>query len=112
MINPFRSESDAFRLLVGAVVAIGAIGIAAIAGGLWPALIVFVVLTVGRRALVGAGASGRALRRKRARAHTQPGERRILVVANETVGGETLRKHDRGAEPRRQSRGPRRALPR
>ena len=58
MINPFRSESDAFRLLVGAVVYLGAIGIAAIAGGLWPALVVFSRPHHRRPALVGTGASG------------------------------------------------------
>ena len=35
MFNPFRSEADAFRLLVGAAVYLGAIGIAALAGGFW-----------------------------------------------------------------------------
>lgn len=90
MVNPFRSEADAFRLLVGAVVYIGAIGIAAIAGGAGAALIVFIVLTL---AVVLWWALARA---DDSRPQTQPsahaaGERRILVVANETVGGETLR---------------------
>ena len=57
MINPFRSEADAFRLLIGAVVYLGAIGIAALAGGFWVGLIVFIVLTLAHRRLVGAGAS-------------------------------------------------------
>ena len=47
MINPFRSEADAFRLLIGAVVYLGAIGIAALAGGFWAALIIFIVVTFG-----------------------------------------------------------------
>ena len=59
MINPFRSEADAFRLLIGAVVYLGAIGIAALAGGFWFGLIVFIVLTLAHRPLVGAGAKRR-----------------------------------------------------
>ena len=90
MINPFRSEADAFRLLLGAVVYFGAIAAAAIAGGFWPGLIVFIVLTVG--IVLWWVRARRAERRPQTRpsAHAE-GERRILVVANETVGGQTLR---------------------
>ena len=91
MINPFRSEADAFRLLIGAVVAIGAIGIAALAGGVWAALIVFIVLAV---AIVLWWALARAADRPtqtRPSAHAA-GERRILVVANETLGGRELQR--------------------
>ena len=90
MINPFRSEADAFRLLLGAVVYFGAIAAAAIAGGFWPGLIVFIVLTVG--VVVWWVRARRAERHPQTHpsAHAE-GERRILVVANETVGGETLR---------------------
>ena len=45
MKNPFRSEADAFRLVIGAVVYFGAIAIAAVAGGRWWGLGVFVVLS-------------------------------------------------------------------
>jgi hypothetical protein len=90
VINPFRSEAEAFRLVVGALAYFLAIGIAAAAGGLWPGLIVFIVLTT---AVVVWW-----LRVRRAEPPLQtspephaPGERRILVVANETVGGVTLR---------------------
>jgi len=91
MINPFRSEADAFRLLIGAVVYIGAIGIAALAGGGWAALIVFIVLTL---AVVIWWAVARTADRP---AQTRPsahaaGERRILVVANETLGGQELQR--------------------
>ena len=91
MINPFRSEADAFRLLIGAVVAIGAIGIAALAGGFWAALIVFIVVAL---AIVIWWALARAADRPtqtRPSAHA-PGERRILVVANETLGGRELQR--------------------
>jgi GABA permease len=91
MINPFRSEADAFRLLIGAVVYLSAIGIAALAGGAWAALIVFVVLTA---AIIVWWALARAADRPpqtRPSAHA-PGERHILVVANETLGGHELRR--------------------
>jgi hypothetical protein len=90
MINPFRSEADAFRLLLGAVVYIGAIAAAAIAGGFWPGMIVFIVLTVG---IVLWWVRARRAERPRL-THPSPhadDERRILVVANETVGGQKLR---------------------
>jgi hypothetical protein len=90
VINPFRSEAEAFRLLLGALGYFGAIGIAAAAGGLWPGLIVFIVLSVG---VVLWWLRARRVERPpqtRPREHAE-GERRILVVANETVGGLTLR---------------------
>ncbi len=90
MINPFRSEADAFRLLVGAVVCLGAIGIAALAGGGWAALVVFIVIAL---AIVVWWALARTTDRPpqtKPSAHA-PGERRILVVANETLGGRELR---------------------
>ena len=90
MINPFRSEADAFRLLIGAVAYLGAIGIAALAGGAWAALIVFIALTL---AIVVWWATARSTDRPpqtRPSAHAA-GERRILVVANETLGGRELR---------------------
>ena len=90
MINPFRSEAEAFRLLLGALGYCGAIGIAAAIGGLWPGLIVFIVLSVG---IVLWWLRARRVERPpqiRPREHAE-GERRILVIANETVGGLTLR---------------------
>ncbi len=88
MFNPFRSEADAFRLLVGAAVYLGAIGIAALAGGFWLGLVVFIVLTLAVIVwwALARGAQGPP---QVPSAHAE-GERHILVVANETVGGETL----------------------
>jgi hypothetical protein len=91
MFNPFRSEADAFRLLIGAVACLGAIGIAAVAGGGWAALVVFIVIAL---AIVVWWALARAADRP-AQTHPSahaPDERRILVVANETLGGQELQR--------------------
>ena len=90
MINPLRSEAEAFRFLIASIVYFGAIVVASVAGGEWVGLGVFVALTV---AVVGWWAHAR---REERPAKTTPrphaaGERRILVVANETVGGHALR---------------------
>jgi hypothetical protein len=90
MINPLRSEAEAFRFLIASIGYFGAIVIAAVAGGTWAGLSVFIVLSVAV-----AGWWVRARREERPR-QTAPrphaaGERRILVIANETVAGHTLR---------------------
>lgn len=91
MKNPFRSEADAFRLVIGAVLYFGAIAIAAVVGGRWWGLGVFVVLSVG----VAVWILRREARERPTVAPRRRGaddEERILVVANETVAGEALRK--------------------
>jgi hypothetical protein len=90
LINPLRSEAEAFRFLIASIGYFGAIVIAAVAGGKWAGLSVFIVLSVAV-----AGWWLRARREERPR-QTAPrphaaGERRILVIANETVAGHTLR---------------------
>jgi hypothetical protein len=90
MINPLRSEAEAFRFLIASIGYFGTIVIAAVAGGTWAGLSVFIVLSVAV-----AGWWLRARREERPR-QTAPrphaaGERRILVIANETVAGHTLR---------------------
>ena len=90
MINPLRSEAEAFRFLIASIVYFGAIVVASVAGGTWVGLGVFVALTAG---VVGWWAQARRDERPRKtapRPHAA-GERRILVIANETVGGHTLR---------------------
>ena len=89
MINPLRSEAEAFRFLIGAIVYFAAITIAAVVNR-WAGLVVFIVLSA-----IVIGWWARARRAERP-VQTVPrpsaeGERRILVVANETVGGRTLR---------------------
>jgi hypothetical protein len=89
--NPFKSEAAAYRFVLVLVAYFAAIVIAKAVGGTWTALVVFVLLT-------GAGLwwilfSGR----REGPVVTAPAhrgaedEKRVLVVANETVGGETLR---------------------
>jgi hypothetical protein len=91
VINPLRSEAEAFRFVLASLVYFAAIVLAAVLGGRWVGLAVF----IGLSALV----VGWWLRARRAEqpVQTRPtrqsaaDERRILVIANETVGGETLR---------------------
>jgi nucleotide-binding universal stress UspA family protein len=89
VINPLRSEEEAFRFVIGALAYFGAIaGAAAI--DKWAGFVVFIVLTA---ALVVLWARAR---RDEAPIRTAPrpsgeNERRILVIANETVGGAMLR---------------------
>jgi hypothetical protein len=90
MINPLRSEAEAFRFLIASIGYFGAIVIAAVAGGKWAGLSVFIVLSV---AVAGWWLHARREERPRQtapRPHAA-GERRILVIANETVAGHTLR---------------------
>jgi nucleotide-binding universal stress UspA family protein len=90
MKNPFRSEADAFRLVIGAVVYFGAIAIAAVAGGRWWGLGVFVVLSVAVAVWI-LRREAREQRTVETRRRGTDDEKRILVVANETVAGEALR---------------------
>ena len=90
MKNPFRSEAEAFRFVLGTAVYFAAIAIAAAAGGRWWGLGVFVVLT----AAVAVWFFRREPREKAPVAVARRGgedERRVLVVANETVAGSALR---------------------
>lgn len=89
MQNPLRSEAEAFHFLLGAVVYFAAIAIAGVLNA-WAGLVVFIVLTAAvvwwwwrsrPEVLPEQVAPSR---------RSAPGERRILVVANETVGGSEL----------------------
>jgi nucleotide-binding universal stress UspA family protein len=101
MINPLRSEAEAYHFLLLSVGYFAAITIAALAIGAWAGLIVFLALTAA--ALVYVARARRAepprtiiSRRGAADVH------RILVIANETVGGGPLRdeiiRHSEGKE--------------
>ena len=88
MRNPFRSEADAFRfvwLTIGyfALILIGSVI------NVWVGLGVFVVVSVvAFRWLFKRGPPEAPV--KQSPAASPPGEYRILVVANETVGGREL----------------------
>lgn len=91
MQNPFRSEAEAYRFVLVSVAYFAAIVLAASLGGVWAGVVVFVLVT-------GAVAGWILFTGKRERpAQVAPphrhseDERRILVIANETVGGTALR---------------------
>jgi hypothetical protein len=90
VINPLRSEAEAFRFLIASIAYFGAIVIATVAGGRWVGLGVFVVLTAVALAWWSRARRDERPPRTAARPHAA-GERRILVIANETVGGHVLR---------------------
>jgi hypothetical protein len=102
MRNPLRSEADAFRFVwvtIGyfALIVIGSL-IDRLVG-----LVVFIVLTAGVAWWVLRRREGSSLLRQTPAA-SPPGEKRILVVANETVGGpellSTIRERSEGAHAR------------
>jgi hypothetical protein len=91
VINPFRSESEAYRFLLLTIGYFAAIVLAAVVIGRWAGLVVFLVLTLA--AVYVAVRRGKPEPRPR---ETMPrrsaeDERRILVIANETVAGGALR---------------------
>jgi hypothetical protein len=89
--NPFRSEADAYRFVFLTVGYFAAIVIATAAGGRWAGFAVFAALTLAaavwflRKRRIEPPVPTETVRRG------AEDERRILVIANETVGGRTLR---------------------
>jgi nucleotide-binding universal stress UspA family protein len=100
VINPFRSEAEAYRFLLLTVGYFAAIAIAALAIGKWAGIIVFLVLTLAGVAYVVRARRVEPPRQAVPSRRGRENERRILVIANETVGGERLRE-----EIRRRSEG-------
>src|SRR5215210_5081293 len=101
MQNPFRSEAEAYRFVLLLVGYFAAIVAAKELGGRWIGLAVFVVITtVLLWWLIKGG-----VRERRApmapRRMSGEDERRILVVANETVGGQVRRGRDRDLDTSR-----------
>jgi hypothetical protein len=90
MLNPLRSEAEAFRFLIASIAYFGAIVVASVAGGKWVGLGVFIALTAAVLAWWAQARSEVRTEKTLPRPHAA-GERRILVIANETVGGHTLR---------------------
>ena len=88
MINPLRSEAEAFRFLIASIVYFGAIVIAAVINK-WAGVAVFVLLTAGVFAWWLRARRYERPEQTVPRPHAE-GEHRILVVANETVAGRDL----------------------
>jgi len=95
MRSPFHSEQEAFRLVLLVIVAVLPIVLAAAVGPTWLALVVLAVI-IGLVAGRGAQVRMRKLRSleipvKMAPPHLgSAAERRVLVVANDTLGEEAL----------------------
>ena len=102
MINPLRSEAEAYRFVWLTVGYLGAIGLASWAGGKWAGLAVFIVLSALVLAVWIRARREEAVVPTRTVSKSGEGERRILVVANETVGGHMLldeiRRHSEGVK--------------
>jgi hypothetical protein len=89
MHNPLRSETDMFRLVVIiGVAAVPVIVVGLLAGPAWGAVVLGVELGIGV-GLIWQGSRG-SLPREAVVAHSDDDVHRILVVANETVGGRAL----------------------
>ena len=97
MRNPFRSEAEAYRFVLGTVVYFAAIVIATAVGGRWWGVGVFVALSLA----VLAWFFHREVQEPRPAAAPRhrggEDERRILVIANETVTGAALRREIQSA---------------
>jgi hypothetical protein len=91
MINPLRSEAEAYRFLLLTVGYFAAIAIAALAIGKWAGIIVFLALTLAGVVYVVRASRTELPRQAVSSRRGRANERRILVIANETVGGERLR---------------------
>jgi hypothetical protein len=91
MINPLRSEAEAYRFLLLTVGYFAAIAIAALAIGTWAGIVVFLALTLAGVVYVARARRVEVPRQAVPSRRGRANERRILVVANETVGGERLR---------------------
>jgi hypothetical protein len=95
MINPLRSEAEAYRFLLLSVGYFAAIAIAALAIGTWAGMVVFLALTLAALAYVVRAQRSEPPRQTVPSRRGAENERRILVIANETVGGGRLREEIR-----------------
>jgi len=87
--NPFRSEAEAYRFLL-LTVGYFALIVAAAAIATWLGLVVFAALTAAAVGLWLRSRQDEPAPRALVARRGGAGERRILVIANETVGGEEL----------------------
>ena len=95
MRNPFRSEAEAFRFLLLTIGYFALIVVGAIIDK-WVGLGVFVVLTLFVVYVAFLRGHDEPPPRIAPTLQHDPDERRILVIANETVAGETLHETIRG----------------
>src|SRR4029079_7341094 len=91
MRNPLRSEAEAYRFLLGTIVYFGLIVLAAVVGGTWWGVGVFAVLTIAALVWFFQRDEQPPPPKTGPRVPSGEDEKKILVVANETVGGRTLR---------------------
>jgi hypothetical protein len=89
MRNPFKTEEAAFRFLMLAIGYFGLIGIASVINK-WAGLAVFLLLTGGVVTWWFLARSAGDKPEKQTPVPHPPGGKRLLVVANETVGGAEL----------------------
>jgi nucleotide-binding universal stress UspA family protein len=94
VINPLRSEAEAYRFLLLSVGYFALIVVAALTLGPWAGVIVFLALTAAALVYLVRARRAEPPRTVIARRGAE-NVRRILVIANETVGGETLREEIR-----------------
>lgn len=94
MPNPFRSEAEAYHFVFLTVGYFAAIVIATRVGGRWVGTAVFAVLTLAALAWFLHSRREKPVQTAPRRRGAED-ERRILVIANETVGGGTLREEIR-----------------
>jgi hypothetical protein len=87
--NPFRSEAEAYRFLL-LTVGYFALIVAAAAIATWLGVVVFVALTAAAAWLWLRSRSDEPAQRTEVSRLSGEDEHRILVIANETVGGEEL----------------------
>jgi len=87
--NPFRSEAEAYRFLL-LTVGYFALIVAASAIETWLGVVVFVALTAAAVWLWMRSRTDEPVQRTSVARVGSEDERRILVIANETVGGEEL----------------------
>src|SRR3954469_9624541 len=89
MRNPFRTEEAAFRFLWLVIVSFGLIAVASVINT-WAGLAVFLLETGALVAWWLGNRGAREVPARQAPPTHPPGAKRVLVVANETVGGEEL----------------------
>jgi nucleotide-binding universal stress UspA family protein len=89
--NPFRSEAEAYRFLLWTIAYFAAIVLASLVGGKWWGVGVFTALTMAAVYWFFRREPAAPPPRTAPRRQSAEDEKLILVVANETVGGRTLR---------------------